>query len=1429
MAFSVPDTYIAVMDLEATANNGQLAVAVIDVYDHFASLVLLRRYVTDATGLIAGLGLDRDETDLVGDGSEAHIRGALGRWKPATNATSVLYWAGHGSTNAGHLYLWCRGTPEWPRDDNAIPGRTLGQLLAAKGVRQTLLFLDACSAAGGAQEIAEGFRDEVRRHSYRDPESKPSLAIISAADHDQPAREGAFSLALATALRQGGWWSDHDRFIYTVDIVDAVAANLSALGYGQVPQHDMVGIVRLDNPDYRRLSPDLDVETKRTKQRWLSSRAAQHFLLKFRGIDTPDETGWSFTGRREELAQIVTWLFRSKAGMLVVTGPPGCGKSALLGHLAIMSDPHWREQAARGGALRDLTPDVDPGLDAFDVGIHCKNKTVIDCIEEIGEILGLAPPLDGWSDPRDLVRGVARIGRQVTLLFDALDEAHPTDQWLIATELLRPLAQLPSVRVIVGTRPRRALSLREQDSYVGLDQGLLETLEASVILNLRDDERATEAIAAHVEWRLLNTTKSPYRDEPVLARTVAEKVAEHSDGIFLLGRLLGRALAGSEAVIEPTSAEFGGLLSGGIADAFHADLLRFGVDYARVRDLLAALAWAEGHGLPRREVWISVANAIALVGGSPGVYTVGDVVWLLNHAGAHVIESAEDDQAVYRLYHQSYGDYFRRGQQARAVQSQITASLLRLADTTGRDWAAVNPYLRRHLATHAAAGGRLEELVDDADFLCYADPSRLVQVLGQVDHRTHDLCRLYWRAADQMIGAAPADRASRLQAVALVDEPAALPRLRTRELSWAGVWSRGPRASFNRRMSSHQGSARAVAATTSEAGVALIASGGFDRTVRVSSVLTGEYLRTLAGHSRSVTSLAFGLRAGGDLVLASGSEDGNITLWNPITGVRGLQLRAHNPGVNCLAFVKTGDQTLVSGGADGEIAIWNTVSGDQMLRLRGHTGGVRDLSTFDSTDFGPVVVTGSGDATVRLWDIESGSCLRVLSKHDDWVEAVACREFEEHLLIVSGTARGTVRAWFADARAPLWEHRSGGWVRTLGFVDVADHVFLAVTRDYSRSIELLDPLTGYGVSRAQGFFGTIQSISSTEFEGRKLLITGTTEGQVQVWDLATLGEVTAGDRQARLLGGHDTIAWSESRDSIVVGQASSGNQIATMTLPRDAVGMSIANLGDRLSIAAVDSKSMSLSSVQKHDGTVTLEHYKIPRLRMARVAGAAFSGRHLIGLGSPLESVVVLLDPSNLALPSTDGSRATYSYDVPIENASSRDHTRPGVYALALGSVAGIEIVVAVTDMQTLLIWDLRSTRLLRTISRATNATQHGFLTLVGADDHSLLLTTEGVYTLRRTSDSSVSVSNVARYSSDLTYARTSTANVIGGRVYIATGDAQGRVTVWSWPDRRPCASIQLSAEPDCVVLAENADRGEVHLVVSGGGQLMVYEISALL
>jgi len=67
---------------------------------------------------------------------------------------------------------------------------------------------------------------------------------------------------------------------------------------------------------------------------------------------------------------------------------------------------------------------------------------------------------------------------------------------------------------------------------------------------------------------------------------------------------------------------------------------------------------------------------------------------------------------------------------------------------------------------------------------------------------------------------------------------------------------------------------------------------------------------------------------------------------------------------------------VVSGSTDRTLRVWNADSGECIHVLQGHTSTVRCLAMH-----GDNVVSGSRDGTLRVWDVIEGTHLHVLIGH----------------------------------------------------------------------------------------------------------------------------------------------------------------------------------------------------------------------------------------------------------------------------------------------------------------------------------------------------------------------------------------------------------------------------------------------------------------
>ena len=127
-------------------------------------------------------------------------------------------------------------------------------------------------------------------------------------------------------------------------------------------------------------------------------------------------------------------------------------------------------------------------------------------------------------------------------------------------------------------------------------------------------------------------------------------------------------------------------------------------------------------------------------------------------------------------------------------------------------------------------------------------------------------------------------------------------------------------------------------------------------------------------------------------------------------------LRGHEDVIARIAWSPDG-RVLASSSVDATIRLWNAETGECLRTLTGHGGAVLSVA-FDPT--GRTLASASRDDTVKLWDPNSGQLLRSLEGHAGMVTAVAFDPTGRTLASASG-----------DDTVKLWDPNSGQLLRSL--------------------------------------------------------------------------------------------------------------------------------------------------------------------------------------------------------------------------------------------------------------------------------------------------------------------------------------------------------------------------------------------------------------
>lgn len=271
---------------------------------------------------------------------------------------------------------------------------------------------------------------------------RSAIAVIASAHPLEKAQEGMFCNALRSVLFDPiavRLWSDEDEYIHSEFLARAVSkllpSDVSRPGY----KADGTGQDFVPNPRYR---PGLVAEGVEERALRLSSwEGAEHFDLAARGIEV-GESGWHFAGRTRLLRTLVNWLKTADQGLRIVTGPPGAGKSAVMGRLATLSDLEYRKAAIEAGVMPPDSEGTTPPEGIIDAAIHAKGKTLDDCARALARALALAIGKEVAVDVEALVAAIGKIDRRVTIMIDGLDEAASGQGHIIAARLIVPLDRL---------------------------------------------------------------------------------------------------------------------------------------------------------------------------------------------------------------------------------------------------------------------------------------------------------------------------------------------------------------------------------------------------------------------------------------------------------------------------------------------------------------------------------------------------------------------------------------------------------------------------------------------------------------------------------------------------------------------------------------------------------------------------------------------------------------------------------------------------------------------------------------------------------------------------------------------------------------------------------------------------------------------------
>ncbi len=291
------------------------------------------------------------------------------------------------------------------------------------------------------------------------------------------------------------------------------------------------------------------------------------------------------------------------------------------------------------------------------------------------------------------------------------------------------------------------------------------------------------------------------------------------------------------------------------------------------------------------------------------------------------------------------------------------------------------------------------------------------------------------------------------------------------------LWAK---AKLRRTLSGHADVVKSVAISPDGQ---VLATGSYDKTIKLWSLSTGEVRQTLLNHTHRITCVAI---SPDGQTLATGSYDNSIKLWSLSTGELLHTLNGRPERVRYLAF-SPNSQMLVSSG-DSAIKVWAVRTG-KLLRILGGNSNTARIVTF-SPD-GHTCAVASLDGALELWNPHTGRQLRTFSSQLSEITALAFSTNGQTLATGSSTA------------IQLWHPHTGKQLRSFPTQSQGTSC-IAFSRDgqtlacaSGKTIELWNWSSGKRLCTLSGHFRAVESVAFSP--SGHILVSGSSDQTIKIW------------------------------------------------------------------------------------------------------------------------------------------------------------------------------------------------------------------------------------------------------------------------------------------------------------------------------------------
>lgn len=188
---------------------------------------------------------------------------------------------------------------------------------------------------------------------------------------------------------------------------------------------------------------------------------------------------------------------------------------------------------------------------------------------------------------------------------------------------------------------------------------------------------------------------------------------------------------------------------------------------------------------------------------------------------------------------------------------------------------------------------------------------------------------------------------------------------------------------------------------------------------------------------------------------------------------------------------------LASGSGDRTLKIWHQDTGELKRTISAHTSWVRAIALSPNGD---LLASCSNDRTIKLWDWQTGELQHTLTGHTDWVRAIAFSPNSDGLL--SGSQDKTLSLWQASTGKRLMTLTGHThWVTAVAYFPRSDSGNLLISGSRDTTIRLWSGSTGKLLTLLEGHTGSVNALTVSPIA--QLLASASEDRTIRVWNLQT--------------------------------------------------------------------------------------------------------------------------------------------------------------------------------------------------------------------------------------------------------------------------------------------------------------------------------------